>query len=273
MRAPRTEAEREAWGDPRPSVTSLYGDRTSYMRRAVAAVQALVARGLLLPEDGGLAGFLQHTALLTTAEQEQDHPDEPKVSLMTVHAAKGLEYALVLVTGLEEQVFPFRGLEPQEDPEELEEERRLAYVAFTRARERLVLSWAGVRTLFGQPRISQPSRFLDELSLDDVEQVGKTGPVPRPAMRARHAYPSDEDVWQPPEGSRYARRAATSPSAAPPPGGDLVAADLAPGTRVRHPRFGEGRIREITPGTPPRAMVEFPGHGEKRIAIGFLNRA
>jgi len=222
-------------------------------------------------DDPSLGAFLELVTLQTNADLADD--EEDRVTLMTVHAAKGLEYALVLVTGLEEQVFPFRGLEPQEDPEELEEERRLAYVAFTRARERLVLSWAGVRTLFGQPRISQPSRFLDELSLDDVEQVGKTGPVPRPAMRARHAYPSDEDVWQPPEGSRYARRAATSPSAAPPPGGDLVAADLAPGTRVRHPRFGEGRIREITPGTPPRAMVEFPGHGEKRIAIGFLNRA
>jgi len=223
------------------------------------------------PEEPSLASFLELVTLQTNAD-EGDAAEE-HVTLMTVHAAKGLEFALVLVTGLEEQMFPYRGVDPAEDPEELEEERRLAYVAFTRARERLVLSWTVVRTIFGQPRVNQPSRFLDELPEDDLDRVGRTDPVPRPAMRSLHAFQSDEAEWQPPEGSRYARRAAEPLPTAPPQGGDLAVDDIAPGARVRHARFGEGKVQEVTPGTPPRVLVAFPGHGAKRIAIGFLTRA
>ena len=88
--------------------------------------------------EASLADFLENVTLQTSAD-EQTGGD--RVTLMTVHAAKGLEFPVVMVTGLEEQVFPFKGIDPWEDPDELEEERRLAYVAFTRAEQRLVLSF------------------------------------------------------------------------------------------------------------------------------------
>ena len=122
--------------------------------------------------EGGaatLADYLENVSLQTSADEA---PEGDRVTLMTVHAAKGLEFPIVMVSGLEEQMFPFKGVDPWEDPEELEEERRLAYVAFTRAKERLVLSFASMRRVFGQQRVGIPSRFLQELPQDDVEWVG-----------------------------------------------------------------------------------------------------
>ncbi|MBW2191088.1 MAG: UvrD-helicase domain-containing protein, partial [Deltaproteobacteria bacterium] len=103
-------------------------------------------------DEAATGGPLARTALSgerTTGERST----ADRVTLMTVHAAKGLEFPVVMVTGLEEQVFPFRGIDPWEDPDELEEERRLAYVAFTRAKKRLVLSFAAIRRIFGQQRV------------------------------------------------------------------------------------------------------------------------
>jgi DNA helicase-2/ATP-dependent DNA helicase PcrA len=107
--------------------------------------------------ESTLADFLENVTLQTSADEAAGGD---RVTLMTVHAAKGLEFPVVMVTGLEEQVFPFKGIDPWEDPDELEEERRLAYVAFTRAKQRLVLSFAAVRRIFGQQRVGIPSRFL-----------------------------------------------------------------------------------------------------------------
>ncbi|MBC7171300.1 MAG: exodeoxyribonuclease V subunit gamma, partial [Polyangiaceae bacterium] len=120
-------------------------------------------------ENPTLSSFLEDITLDAGAEQDDGND---KLTLMTVHAAKGLEFRTVMVTGMEEKMFPFRGLELWDDPEELEEERRLAYVAMTRARERLVLSYAARRTIFGQERVGIPSRFVDELPPEDVQRIG-----------------------------------------------------------------------------------------------------
>ena len=97
--------------------------------------------------------------------------DLPAVSLMTVHSAKGLEFTSVFLTGMEEEVFPYRGVEG-DSPEELDEERRLAYVAITRARQRLWITHASMRTLFGQTRYLGPSRFLADLPPEVVRREG-----------------------------------------------------------------------------------------------------
>jgi DNA helicase II / ATP-dependent DNA helicase PcrA len=106
-----------------------------------------------------LSGYLERVSLVAATDSQKSGP---MVSLMTVHSAKGLEFDAVFLTGMEQEMFPYRGIASGED-EELEEERRLAYVAITRARRRLTITYAGTRTLFGQTRYLERSQFLDDL--------------------------------------------------------------------------------------------------------------
>ena len=220
-------------------------------------VQELVASMDELQREhpgASLADFLENVTLQTSAD-EQTGGD--RVTLMTVHAAKGLEFPVVMVTGLEEQVFPFKGIDPWEDPDELEEERRLAYVAFTRAEQRLVLSFAAVRRIFGQQRVGIPSRFLTELPNEDVEWIGgrTSSPAPSRAREERH-YEPDESYIDYGEGSDLS---------------DLEG--LRRGMQVRHPKFGVGEVKEVAPGTPPRVSVRFPGWGTRKIIASYLEPA
>jgi DNA helicase-2/ATP-dependent DNA helicase PcrA len=113
-----------------------------------------------------LEGYLERVSLQSDVDGMRD---ASRVTLMTVHGAKGLEFDLVLLTGMEEEMFPYRGLEPGGD-DELEEERRLAYVAITRARKKLVLTHAEMRQIFGTTRWGRPSRFLTDLPSEHIEQ-------------------------------------------------------------------------------------------------------
>ena len=204
--------------------------------------------------DASLADFLENVTLQTSADEQTDGD---RVTLMTVHAAKGLEFPIVMVTGLEEQVFPFKGIDPWEDPEELEEERRLAYVAFTRAEERLILSFAAVRRIFGQQRVGIPSRFLTELPSEDVEWIGgRTSSASAPAPREERRFEPDESYVDYSEGSDLS---------------DLEG--LRRGMQVRHPKFGVGEVKEVTPGSPPRVSVRFPGWGTRKIIASYLEPA
>ncbi|MGB5191376.1 MAG: UvrD-helicase domain-containing protein [Polyangiales bacterium] len=204
--------------------------------------------------DASLADFLENVTLQTSADEQTDGD---RVTLMTVHAAKGLEFPIVMVTGLEEQVFPFKGIDPWEDPEELEEERRLAYVAFTRAEERLILSFAAVRRIFGQQRVGIPSRFLTELPSEDVEWIGgRTSSPSASAPREERRHEPDESYVDYSEGSDLS---------------DLEG--LRRGMQVRHPKFGVGEVKEVTPGSPPRVSVRFPGWGTRKIIASYLEPA
>ena len=204
--------------------------------------------------ESTLAEFLENVTLQTSAD-EQEGGD--RVTLMTVHAAKGLEFPVVMVTGLEEQVFPFKGIDPWEDPEELEEERRLAYVAFTRAEQRLVLSFAAVRRIFGQQRVGIPSRFLTELPSADVEWIGARSSSPNgPPAREERQRDSSESYIDYDEGSDLS---------------DLEG--LRRGAQVRHPKFGVGEVREVMQGSPPRVSVHFPGWGTRKIIASYLEPA
>ncbi|MGB5701272.1 MAG: UvrD-helicase domain-containing protein [Polyangiales bacterium] len=204
--------------------------------------------------EASLAEFLENVTLQTSADEDVGGD---RVTLMTVHAAKGLEFPIVMVTGLEEQVFPFKGIDPWEDPEELEEERRLAYVAFTRAEERLILSFAAVRRIFGQQRVGIPSRFLTELPSEDIEWIGgRTSSPSRPAPREERQYEPDQSYVDYSEGS------------------DLSELEgLRRGMQVRHPKFGVGEVKEVTPGSPPRVSVRFPGWGTRKIIASYLEPA
>jgi len=157
-------------------------------------------------EDKTLIAFLTDLALIadidTLAEDGAEDPSD-KVTLMTMHSAKGLEFPYVFVVGMEEGVFPHsRALT---DPEELEEERRLAYVAITRAEEELVLSCAQMRTLFGRTNRNLPSRFLKEIPEEVTEVVG--GYVPRGGFGGSRydAFDRDFDYDEPRYGGGYQR--------------------------------------------------------------------
>jgi DNA helicase-2/ATP-dependent DNA helicase PcrA len=229
-------------------------------------------------EAGGqapsLAGYLERVTLAADVDAMKD---VPKLVMMTVHGAKGLEFRTVFLTGMEDEIFPYKGLKPGEE-EELEEERRLAYVALTRARERVFVTHAAVRTLFGQLRYSRPSRFLLNLPPEDVEPVAtRASPMPRfvdrgswgaTAERAapwRHPLSSSSPPPRAP-GERYVDRDAFD-DVAPDDAGDQT---FHRGTRVFHQRFGEGEVRRTERSTELLVVAHFPGWGEKKILARFL---
>lgn len=237
-------------------------------------------------EAGGepptLSGYLERISLVAAVDNMQAGS---QVSLMTVHSAKGLEFDTVFVTGMEEEVFPYKGV-GGEDPEELDEERRLAYVALTRARRNLILSHVSARMLFGRTRYLVRSRFLADIPTDVVELHGHS----RPGSRA--GYSSDRyssDRYSPDSDSASfagAPRRPTGPSHPPLlPGeriierevgdepGDEMGESVHPGDRVFHKHFGRGIVRRVELGTQPFVTAEFPKVGTKRIAAQFLERA
>ena len=222
-------------------------------------------------EEPTLADYLAEVTLQTAADGAEEAAAD-KVTLMTVHAAKGLEFRTVLVMGLEEGMFPMGSGELREDPEEMEEERRLAYVAFTRAKERLVLTWATRRRIFGQERAGGPSRFLGDLPDDDVHRLGGGGGGSSRRPRAAElAYAPDP--WDGPRkpdtrtdrGESFVDRSEYS---------DLDEGGIGPGTLVRHKKFGVGRVARLdTGGMYPKAEVDFEGVGRKKLIVRVLEPA
>jgi DNA helicase-2/ATP-dependent DNA helicase PcrA len=176
---------------------------------------------------------------------------------MTVHSAKGLEFRSVFLTGMEEEIFPYARVS-HEEPEEIDEERRLAYVAITRARERLYILHAATRTLFGKTRYSSPSRFLRDLPADTITREG-TGfaatpyATPYAAPRAAsHAV-----------GTRVVEREASEGEV-----GDGL--QVRPGSRVYHKQFGEGVVERVEFGSAPTVVAKFKEYGTRRIHAKFL---
>jgi DNA helicase II / ATP-dependent DNA helicase PcrA len=188
-----------------------------------------------------LSGFLSNIALISDLDALD--PDSSYVTLMTLHGAKGLEFQHVFLTGLEEGVFPHsRALS---DVPELEEERRLAYVGITRAMERLFLSYAQRRALFGNTFAYPKSRFLEEMPGLEVLE-GEAVALPRPA------------------GGRW-REVAIHESA-----GAGMSMNLKDGDRVRHPKWGEGTIRGLVgAGGDGLITIDFPNVGQKMLMLKY----
>ena len=194
----------------------------------------------------GLAGFLDGVSLLSDVDRTRG--DAP-VILLTLHSAKGLEFESVFLAGMEEGLVPHsRSLSSSEA---LEEERRLCYVGMTRAMQHLHLSWAQSRQVFGQRRLSQPSRFLEEIPRERVRVSGSGRAVAAPAMRSGQA--------------RSRPEAAAALSGLP---GHLP--ELRPGARVRHPLFGVGTVlRSDGSGDDLKVTVSFTGIGAKRLVARY----
>jgi len=217
-------------------------------------------------EAAGIDAFLEGVSLV--ADTDDLDGGESSVLLMTLHSAKGLEFPVVFLTGLEEGVFPH--LRATTEPGELEEERRLAYVGITRARERLYLSSAWRRSLFGATQYNPPSRYLKELPDQLVRTVGPAGPQrrrPRPGEPARR-WPGGGE----PEGRLFGGRPRIVESAlhqtAPPPSTGAERLGLRVGDDVRHRTWGEGVVLDVSgTGDKAEALIRFPGTGEKRVLL------
>jgi DNA helicase-2/ATP-dependent DNA helicase PcrA len=209
-------------------------------------------------EPATLSGWLERITLASAADALED---APKVSLMTVHSAKGLEFHAVFLTGMEEEIFPYRGVSGRE-PEELDEERRLAYVAITRARERLVITHASMRSLFGTTRWLEPSRFLGDIPEDVVKHEGASMPRPSWGTQVGPWRPSPRPALAP--GTRVVERDEEPPS--DDEGG------LRPGDHVRHRRYGRGVVLSVEGGADPVVVARFGPHGPRRIVSSYLER-
>src|SRR5579862_4954516 len=192
-------------------------------------------------DDPSLAGFLANIALVSDLDALEE--DASYVTLMTLHSAKGLEFPNVFLSGLEEGVFPHS--RTHTEPDELEEERRLAYVGITRAIDRIFLTYASRRALFGNTYAYPKSRFLDEIPGLEVLESDSV-PLPRPA------------------GGRW-REVAIHESA-----GAGVHLGLVTGDRVRHPKWGEGRIENIVgAGGDGLVTIDFPNVGQKMLMLKY----
>lgn len=212
-------------------------------------------RDATLADDKSLGSYLQNITLLT--DSDKDDPNVETVKLMTVHAAKGLEFPVVFVVGMEENLFPSAmSLYTRED---LEEERRLFYVAITRAEKHLYVSYATSRYKFGSLQYSEPSRFIKELPESELNYLGVEKREPEPSKNLFNTAP---------------RKALLVRSHQPKPVIDENfepddPALLKQGMRVRHQRFGDGVISDIAIGANSIATIQFDELGEKKIMLKF----
>ena len=213
-------------------------DRVENLNELVNAAAAFMNEG----EEHDLPAFLAHAALESGENQAAEGTDA--LQLMTVHSAKGLEFHAVFITGLEEGLFPHEQSVLEEDG--LEEERRLMYVAITRARTRLYLSFAQTRMLHGQTRYNVASRFLDELPEEVVKRL---------TLRPGHAR-FDDVAWAP--------RPAKGGKAKTPGHGFRI------GQSVLHPKFGQGVIVNAEgSGSDARLQINFGKQGMKWLALEY----
>ena len=210
------------------------------------------------PENPTLAGFLDEIALYTDLDDQSDADN--CVTMMTMHSAKGLEFPYVYVVGLEDGIFP--GNRAMGEPEEMEEERRLCYVAMTRAKEKLTLTNARQRMLFGRTTPNMPSRFLQEIPEENMEWLGK--PEPR-----RETLPWEEAAMD--DGRFYGQPAAKPAYAAPARKAAAPAApllSLQPGESIQHTAFGKGMVLSVRPmGGDALIEVAFDQVGTKKLML------
>ncbi|MBI2300913.1 MAG: UvrD-helicase domain-containing protein [Armatimonadetes bacterium] len=208
-----------------------------------------------------LGAFLETVALVSDTDALGQGDD--KVVLMTLHSAKGLEFPVVFLVGLEEGLFPHSRSVQTND---VEEERRLCYVGMTRAQERLYLTRAWRRTLYGQTQMNQPSRFLGEVPRELLAGAAEAG-VPRPVMPPPAA--GRLDVGRSVSRARRTGSVISAPRPAPslpPVARPQPAAPYKAGDKVRHRQFGEGIVVNCD---GSEVMVAFPDQGVKKLALEY----
>jgi DNA helicase-2/ATP-dependent DNA helicase PcrA len=222
--------------------------RVENLEELVAVIEEYEERAVSEGERATLAGFLEEVSLVADADEIPEGDDHGGVvTLMTLHTAKGLEFPTVFLTGMEEGVFPHSRTLGEKN--ELEEERRLAYVGLTRARERLYLSRAEYRSAWGAPNYNPPSRFLEEIPEQLIDwNKSESGFTTPPITRKKFSSP-------------------------PPPratGKQSSGLQLSVGDRVSHDTFGLGTVIAVSgEGEKAEATINFGTYGEKRLLLRY----
>jgi DNA helicase-2/ATP-dependent DNA helicase PcrA len=279
---------------------ALKSEKTDEADARLENLQELVNAAVDYDEQGpeGLRDFIDHSALASDADQ---YKSEVPVTLLTAHSAKGLEFPLVFIVGLEDGLFPHS--RSATDPAELEEERRLCYVAITRAEKYLYVTHAMKRRVYGEELASEPSQFLNEMPLDLIEDLstGKSwlsfarGSSTIDYDHGEHrkekkkytgkTYDSVDSIAEffklrgqqmgntrgssPPIVAKGAQRSAAGAA----PATDAQATpDFVPGSYVRHSKYGRGLVlRREGIGDSMKLTVSFPGHGQKKLVQKYAN--
>jgi DNA helicase-2/ATP-dependent DNA helicase PcrA len=264
----------------------LNSEKTEEAEGRLENLQELVNAAVDYDDQGieGLREFIDHSALVS--DQDNYKRDAP-VTLMTIHSAKGLEFPLVFVVGLEDGLFPHS--RSANDPDDLEEERRLAYVAMTRAERYLYVAHAMKRRVYGEEIASEPSQFLNEMPSELLEDLslGKSWLYFRRDADAIDVAPPDEPRREKKKymGKTYNsvdsiaeffkqrnRQMGQSPEAKPKPAPSssatpsAAAGEFTPGSYVKHSKYGRGLVlRREGAGESAKLTVSFPGYGQKKL--------
>ena len=215
-------------------------------------------------EENKLSDFMKNVALLTDQDNE-DNNDTNKVTLMTIHASKGLEFPYVFIVGLEENLFP--SLMSKESEENMEEERRLFYVAVTRAKKRLFISFASNRFKWGQFIDCMPSRFINEIESSCIKKqnmISKNQNNYSIKIKAKKYSSNYSNQFTPPNNLMNIRKAINSPIKH----SDLK--ELNTGSKVKHSRFGSGKVLSVSGiGSNKKATIFFNEVGQKQLLLKF----
>jgi DNA helicase-2/ATP-dependent DNA helicase PcrA len=251
----------------------LKEERTEEAKDRLANIQELLAAlddFERTAEEKGLSAYLEQVALISDVDRGERNRNS--VTLMTLHSAKGLEFPMVFMIGMEERLFPH--VRALDDPEQMEEERRLCYVGMTRARERLYLSNARRRHFYGQEQFNSPSRFLDDIPAELLEAEDEHGTA---AGRGEHSATSGwnrsvRGRWD--EAVALSETADRAQSSSPVPDNEVHVVPEGDGVfiglRVRHAKFGPGTIRKIEgSGDNEKVIVWFDSGGPKKLLLRF----
>jgi len=215
-------------------------------------------------EDKSLGAFLQEVSLITGQDEDKDN-DPDKVTLMTIHMAKGLEFKNVYIVGMEEDLFPSQMMLSSRS--ELEEERRLFYVAITRAQKKLFLSYALTRYRYGRLKNCEPSRFLDDINPRFIKVSAKKPSAFESTPNPNFAKSFVSGMKKTVASQSVPKQMAYKPTA------DFAPSDtsgLTEGMKVEHPKFGFGSVLKIEQlGAERKARINFTNFGEKTLLLSF----
>jgi DNA helicase-2/ATP-dependent DNA helicase PcrA len=261
--------------------------RIENLRELSSSLDDYAKEALAGGQEPTLAGYLERVSLVS---DNDDPHGQGRVTLMTVHAAKGLEFDLVILTGMEDDMFPYRSAEQRDrgaTKEDIDEERRLAYVAITRARERLVITHATSRHIFGGIRGAGPSRFLADIPRSVVREMRTAAAAAAPGrfidrvLEGRPTYGEPARSFARPRVRRKWERAPVSAM----PGETWVdrscfedetpsfeSLDVRKGTPVSHAEFGDGEVVSVSTSTSgePAVIAFFPGWGQRKVLARYL---
>ncbi len=243
-----------------------------YLQELVDGIAGYVEDATELGESTSLAQYLQEIALLSDTEEDEEQSDN-RITLMTAHSAKGLEFPVVFVVGMEEGLFPS---ERESTEREVEEERRLFYVAMTRAEQRLFITWSRSRVRYGQFVNNSRSRFVSEIASQYLNKQDRAGRslynmgAPQVNHPASNTFASKQTQLPTvnPSSLRPMRSVSSAYTAQAPLSGD--GARLQVGNIIRHSRFGRGKVIAIEgTGLDTKAVVDFENLGVKQLLLRF----